>query len=55
VKKPDLVVWNEKDGYDGKLKSYPTSAGSQGFDLPNVPLFRTQSSKKPATCNAKLV
>ena len=45
-KKPDLVVWNEKDGYDAKLKPYPTSTGSQGFDLPNVPLFRTQSSKK---------
>lgn len=45
-KKPDLVVWNEKDGYDAKLKSYPTSAGSPGFDLPNVPLFREQSSKK---------
>jgi hypothetical protein len=45
-KKPDLVVWSEKDGYDAKLKSYPTSAGGQGFDLPNVPLFRSQSSKK---------
>jgi len=45
-KKPDLVVWSEKDGYDAKLKSYPTSAGGQGFDLPNVPLFREQSSKK---------
>ena len=32
-KKPDLVVWNEKNGYDAKLKSYPTSAGGQGFDL----------------------
>ena len=45
-KKPDLVVWSEKDGYDAKLKSYPTSASIQGFDLPNVPLFREQSSKK---------
>ena len=45
-KKPDLVVWNEKGGYDAKLMSYPTSAGGQGFDLPNVPLFRSQSSKK---------
>jgi hypothetical protein len=46
VKKPDLVVWNEKNGYDAKFKSYPTSAGGQGFDLPNVPLFRNESSKK---------
>lgn len=46
MKKPDLVVWNEKDGYDAKFKSYPTSAGTQGFDLPNVPLFRNESSKK---------
>jgi hypothetical protein len=45
-KKPDLVVWNEKNGYDAKFKSYPTSAGGQGFDLPNVPLFRNESSKK---------
>ena len=45
-KKPDLVVWDKIDGYDAKLKSYPTSAGSQGFDLPNVPLFRSESSKK---------
>ena len=44
--KPDLVVWNEKNGYDAKFKSYPTSAGGQGFDLPNVPLFRNESSKK---------
>jgi hypothetical protein len=45
-KKPDLVVWNEKNGYDAKLKSYPTSASAQKFDLPNVPLFRSESSKK---------
>ena len=45
-KKPDLVVWSEKNGYDAKLKEYPTSAGSQGFDLPNVPLFRSLASKK---------
>ena len=45
-KKPDLVVWSEKNGYDAKLMTYPTSAGGQGFDLPNVPLFREQSSKK---------
>jgi len=45
-KKPDLVVWSEKNGYDAKLKSYPTSASAQKFDLPNVPLFRSESSKK---------
>ena len=45
-KKPDLVVWSEKNGYDAKLMTYPTSAAGQGFDLPNVPLFRSQSSKK---------
>jgi len=45
-KKPDLVVWNEEDGYDARLKPYPTNIGSQGFDLPNVPQFREQSSKK---------
>ena len=46
MKKPDLIVWSEKNGYDAKLMTYPTSAGSQGFDLPNVPLFRSESSKK---------
>jgi hypothetical protein len=45
-KKPDLVVWNEQDGYDARLKPYPTNIGSQGFDLPNIPQFREQSSKK---------
>lgn len=45
-KKPDLVVWTEENGYDAKMKSYPTTIGSQGFDLPNVPLFREMSSKK---------
>ena len=45
-KKPDLIVWSEKNGYDAKFMTYPTSAGSQGFDLPNVPLFRSESSKK---------
>lgn len=45
-KKSDLIVWNESEGYNAKIKSYPTSVGGQGFDLPNVPLFRSQSSKK---------
>jgi len=45
-KKPDLVVWNEKNGYDAKLKPYPTSASGPNFNLPNVPLFRNESSKK---------
>ena len=45
-KKSDLIVWNENEGYNANIKSYPTSVGGQGFDLPNVPLFRSQSSKK---------
>ena len=45
-KKSDLIVWTESEGYNAKIKSYPTSVGGQGFDLPNVPLFRSQSSKK---------
>lgn len=45
-KKPDLVVWDDKNGYDAKLKSYPTSTGGPNFNLPNVPLFRSESSKK---------
>ena len=46
MKRPDLIVWSEKDGYDAKLRTYPTSNGSQSFDLPNVPLFRSEASKK---------
>jgi hypothetical protein len=46
LKRPDLIVWSEKDGYDAKLRTYPTSNGSQSFDLPNVPLFRSEASKK---------
>ena len=45
-KKPDLIVWTEEEGYNAKVKTYPTTVGSQGFDLPNVPLFREVSSKK---------
>ena len=45
-KKPDLVVWDGKNGYDAKLKAYPTNAGAANFNLPNVPLFRSESSKK---------
>jgi hypothetical protein len=45
-KKPDLIVWSEEEGYNAKVKAYPTTVGSQGFDLPNVPLFREVSSKK---------
>ena len=45
-KKSDLIVWNENEGYNAKIKSYPTSVGGQGFDLQNVQLYRSQSSKK---------
>lgn len=45
-KKPDLVVWTEENGYDAKLKHYPTNLGAPSFQLPNVSLIRTESSKK---------
>jgi hypothetical protein len=45
-KKPDLVVWDEENGYDAKLKHYPTNIGAPLFQLPNVSLIRTESSKK---------
>ena len=45
-KKPDLVVWDEKNGYDAKFKSYPTTSSGPNFNLPNVPLFRSEASKK---------
>lgn len=45
-KKPDLVVWDEVNGYDARLKSYPTNIGSPSFKLPDVSLIRNQSAKK---------
>ena len=45
-KKPDIVVWNEESGYDAKFKLYPTNLGTPSFDLPNLGLVKTESSKK---------
>lgn len=46
MKKPDLVVWSDKEGYNAKLMKYPTNLGSVIFDIPNVPMFRQTSSHK---------
>lgn len=45
-KKPDLVVFTKDIGYDAKFKSYPTNVGAPAFTVPDVSLFRTESSKK---------
>jgi len=45
-KKPDLVVFTKDLGYDAKTKSYPTNVGAPSFTVPDVSLFRTESSKK---------
>ena len=45
-KKPDIVVWDETNGYDANRKHYPTSIGSPKFELPNVGLVKKESSKK---------
>jgi hypothetical protein len=45
-KKPDLVVWSEENGYDAKIKSYPTNIGAPNFDLPDIGLIKNESSKK---------
>jgi len=45
-KKPDLVVYTKDLGYDAKFKSYPTNVGAPAFTVPDVSLFRTESSKK---------
>lgn len=45
-KKPDLVVWDEKNGYNSNMKEYPTNIGAPSFQLPNVSLIRTEASKK---------
>ena len=43
---PDLVVWDEKNGYNANLKSYPTNIGAPSFDLPNIDLVKNESTKK---------
>jgi hypothetical protein len=45
-KKPDLVVWDELNGYDAKIKSYPTNIGAPSFELPKIDLIKTESAKK---------
>lgn len=45
-KKPDLVVWDEVNGYNANLKTYPTNIGTPSFNLPNVSLARSEASKK---------
>ena len=45
-KKPDLVVWDNVKGYDSKIKEYGTSVSAPSFDVPNVPLFRSQASQR---------
>ena len=45
-KKPDLVAWDKVNGYNANLKSYPTNLGAPSFNLPNVSLVRSESSKK---------
>lgn len=44
--KPMMVVWDKEEGYNAKLKSYPTNVGSFKFDLPEVSLFRNNQTKK---------
>jgi hypothetical protein len=45
-KKPDLVVWDELNGYDAMIKSYPTNIGAPSFELPKIDLIKTESAKK---------
>ena len=46
LNKPDLIVFDEESGYDAKFKPYPTSVGAPVFKIPDISLFRTESSKK---------
>jgi len=41
-----MVVFSEVDGYNAKLKPYPTNLGAFKFDLPDVSLFRNNQTKK---------
>lgn len=44
--KPMMVVWDDKEGYNARLKSYPTNIGAPKFDLPQVDLSKTKNTKK---------
>lgn len=44
-KKPDLVVWDEVNGYNARLIPYPTNIGAPKFELPNVSFVRIESVK----------
>jgi hypothetical protein len=46
MKKPDAIVWTEENGYDAKLRSYPTSVGAPSFNLPDMTKIKSQSAKK---------
>jgi hypothetical protein len=46
MKKPDAIVWTEENGYDAKLRSYPTSVGAPSFNLPDMKKIKSQSAKK---------
>jgi len=45
-KKPDMVVWGKDKGYYNKFSKYPTNLGSAIFEIPNVPMFKENSSRK---------
>lgn len=46
MKKPDAIVWSEENGYDAKLRSYPTNVGAPSFNLPDMSKIKNQSAKK---------
>ncbi len=43
---PDLVVWDEVEGYNASKMRYPTNVSAPAFTLPDVGLVRTESAKK---------
>jgi len=46
MKKPDAIVWSPENGYDAKLRSYPTNVGAPSFNLPDISKIKNQSAKK---------
>jgi len=45
-KKPDLVVYDDNDGYNASALSYPTSVGAPQIDSGSIALWRTMSVNK---------
>jgi len=43
---PDMMVWDEKEGYNAHSKKYPTNLGAPKFEVPDMNLIKTGAAHK---------